>query len=153
GDVRAIWVRDPDLFRFSTAALRDPLPELLAAFGREDLWDVISRCLVKLGDRVVPHLLERLRSGDEEVRGRTLKVLGLLVPLAAACLPEMQRELTSDDDATLRRGAAALASLGPAARPALPRLLELLAHDDVEVRGHAAEAVAGMGRLPGSALP
>src|SRR5688572_29076279 len=67
-DPRAPWARDADLFRFATPALADPLPRLIAALGRKKTHDVVLRGLVKLGERAVPPLLERMRGGDAEVR-------------------------------------------------------------------------------------
>jgi uncharacterized protein (TIGR02996 family) len=152
-DPREPWVRDADLFRWTGSALQDPLPGLIAALGDRDTWEVATRGLVKLGVRVLPLLLDSLRTGSDDAREHARVVLGMLGPVAAKSLPKLQQQLSSENLRTRRAAVDALQRLGPAAAPALPRLLELLEQGDVDFRVAVVRALAAMKHLPASALP
>src|SRR5262245_32966204 len=130
-DPRAAWVRDPDLFRFATPAVQDPLPGLIAALGQKPTEEIVMRGVARVGERAVPTLMEQFKSADRAVRDPVRRVVVALGPAAVGCLPELRRMLGADDVPTLRAAAEMLAALGPVARPALPRLLKLLNHADI----------------------
>src|SRR5262245_17816338 len=95
-DPRALWLRHPDLYRWTAGGARDPLPGLIAALGEDGTWEVVLRGLFELGGRAVPALIERIRTDPGPVRRHALEVVRGLGPAAADCLPELQRLLEAE---------------------------------------------------------
>jgi HEAT repeat protein len=109
--------------------------------------------LIRIGEPVVPRLIEMLQSEDPRLRKTAATTLWGLGAKGKAAVPALAVVL-ADPEPSLRRPAAmALDSMGPAAAEAVPALIQALRDRDGEVRQWSAKALGHIGPAAAAAIP
>src|SRR5262245_15117694 len=88
-DLRAAWVRDPDLWNWSAPDLHDPVPGLIDALADRTRFREVHAVLRKLGPAAVTALAARVRREDGDVDFVILRALGALGAAAAPVVPDI----------------------------------------------------------------
>lgn len=104
-------------------------------------------------DKVVPGVIELLKSDDEVVRYRAAKMLARVGRKAEPAVPKLI-ELLNDPKSQIQAAAVeALTAIGPAAKDAVIALAKKVEGDDVQLARDAAKALREFGPIAGPAAP
>lgn len=127
------WVGEKALELLKSRLDRDTLRRELAKAVENGGYAVIEAedALYPPVPRMIPALVERLRSPRDDIRRHSALKLGQLGRKAAVAVPALRHAL-SDQDRLVRLSAAkALSDIGPAAKEALPELIAVLEQEDL----------------------
>lgn len=126
------------------------IPLLIEAL-KSGAYTNIADAFVEVGEEAIPHLIEVVKSSaDHLVRRRASRAL---CGIGAGAVPELIKVLTAPEVVLRRRAAEALREIGAGAEGAVPELSAALKDADLEVRLNAAHALGKIGEEAGHAVP
>jgi HEAT repeat protein len=138
------------------AVPREAVPALVAGLDSRDVGYSAESTLVKISlydERVVPALLDVLRSGKNQASEWAVVALGEIGPPDDAAIPLLIPKLESSSSDMRTEATKAVGSLGPVAAKAVPSLIRRLSDDDAWTVKCAAVALGRIGPEAREAIP
>jgi HEAT repeat protein len=121
--------------------------------GDADVRGAASLDLIRLGAPAVPALVELLRHPDPQYRALAARTFWGMGPKAGAAASALAEALSDSETAVRVSAVMALENMGPAAAPAVDALVKALRDPSAEVRPWAAKALGSVGPAAESAVP
>jgi HEAT repeat protein len=136
----------------------DPPPEIsrpiikrAMAEASPETVDAVMNVLAKLGEKVVPRLIEALKV--EDMRFRAATIIARIGPPAKPAVPALIDALADEDSQTRNEVLFALGAVGPDAEAAVPAITKALDDPDINVRYAACYALGKIGPSAAAAKP
>ncbi len=151
-DDRVRWSALKELDGLDAASKERLVPDLVQALKskRELVRYFASEALGKVGAPALPALGKALRDVDADVRYRASEALGAIGP---AAVPVLSEALADKEGDVRSQAASGLAKVGPAARDAVSALVRALRDREPTVRQAVANALGRIGPAAKSAVP
>src|SRR5262249_13358346 len=139
GDPRAAWLRDRSVLPWLGATLDGIIPALLESLKSNKRVVDARRACARIGEGVVPGLVELLRHENHRVRKQAAMCLGKIGKRAQPAFPALLEALGDAEWCVREKVAKALKAVGPTATIELQPLRDALADGNETVRRVAAQ--------------